>query len=249
MAMLLITHDMGVIAGHARPGQRDVRGPDGRDGRDQEPVHGACAIRIRRRCSASIPRLNQDSTQRAVQHPRAAAGSGAAAAGLPVRAEVQPGHRQVPDARSRRWQARTRSHLFACWHPVDGPASAQAAAGRAAGGPPAAAGPAGPRRRRAGATGNAPARGARSGQGVPGHRGAILQRKVGQRARGVRRLVHRVARAKRSAWWASPAAARRPSGGWWWRWSARTRARCCSAARTFPPSAAASCDGSAATCS
>ena len=39
MAVILITHDMGVIAEPRRPGPRDVRRQDGRDGGDGRALH------------------------------------------------------------------------------------------------------------------------------------------------------------------------------------------------------------------
>ena len=50
MATLLVTHDMGVVAGRTEPDQRHVRGADRRDGadrgavqRDAPPVHAGAA--------------------------------------------------------------------------------------------------------------------------------------------------------------------------------------------------------------
>ena len=99
MAMLLITHDMGVIAGHADRVQVMYAG------RMVEAAETGNLFRhmrhpYTRALLASIPRLSQDSKQRLLTHRRAAAGPGAAAARLPVRAAVQPGHRQVPHRRA-----------------------------------------------------------------------------------------------------------------------------------------------------
>ena len=94
MAMLLITHDMGVIAGHADRVQVMYAG------RMVEAAETRNLFRhmrhpYTRALLASIPRLNSSSTQRLfsisglppdLARPRR----------LPVRAEVQPGYRQVP---------------------------------------------------------------------------------------------------------------------------------------------------------
>ena len=52
MGMLLVTHDMGVIAGPGRPGAGHVRGPDRRGGADRGAVRRARGTRTPRRCSA-----------------------------------------------------------------------------------------------------------------------------------------------------------------------------------------------------
>ena len=196
MAMLLITHDMGVIAGHADRVQVMYAG------RMVEAAETGNLFRhmrhpYTRALLASIPRLNSSSTQRLFT-----------ISGLPPDLARPPaGCRFAPRCSRATDKCRSeepplagenQEHRFACWHPVDGPASAQAADGRAAGGPLATAGPRQPGRaaprERAGATGNAPARGARSGQGVPGHCWCDPAAQGRQRARGVQRLVHRVGR-------------------------------------------------------
>ncbi len=99
MAMLLITHDMGVIAGHADRvnvmyAGRVVETADVRRAlrRDAPPVHPGPA-RLH-------PAARPGRQQGAVRHPRAAARPVAPAAGLPVRGPVQPGHGQVPHRRT-----------------------------------------------------------------------------------------------------------------------------------------------------
>jgi peptide/nickel transport system ATP-binding protein len=125
MAMLLITHDMGVIGGHADRvnvmyAGRIVESAD----------TGGLFRRMRhpytRALLASIPRLTQDKRHRLL-----------AIAGLP------PDLAQPPDgcrfaARCSRATERCRAeepqlageepgHAFACWHPVDGPAATNGA--------------------------------------------------------------------------------------------------------------------------
>ena len=95
MAMLLITHDMGVIAGHADRVQVMYAG------RMVEVAETATLFRRMRHpythaLLASIPRLNSSSAQRLLSIGGLPPDLGAPAGRLPVRAEVQPGHRQVP---------------------------------------------------------------------------------------------------------------------------------------------------------
>ena len=203
MAMLLITHDMGVIAGHADRVQVmyagrmvEVAETGNLFGHMRHPYTYALL--------ASIPRLSQDSTKRLLT-----------IGGLPPDlAQPPPGCRFAPRCSRATDKCRTdeppligetQGHLFSCWHPVAGPAGdgaadgatarAQAVADRPAGpgqdpaaqpGPPARDGPA-----RDAPARNAPARGAQPGQGVPGHLGGDPAAPGGQRARGVRCLVHR----------------------------------------------------------
>jgi peptide/nickel transport system ATP-binding protein len=143
MAMLLITHDMGVIAGHADRVQVMYAG------RMVEAAETGNLFRhmrhpYTRALLASIPRLNSSSAQRLFT-----------ISGLPPDLARPPaGCRFAPRCSRATDKCRSQEpplagenqeHRFACWHPVDGPASAQAADGRAADGPPATAGPAGPR--------------------------------------------------------------------------------------------------------
>jgi len=142
MAMLLITHDMGVIAGHADRVQVMYAG------RMVEATGTTTLFRHMRHpythaLLASIPRLSQDNRQRLLS-----------IGGLPPDlASPPPGCRFAPrcSLASDRCRAEeppltgpTGQHLFSCWHPVDGPAGAGAADGgpngAAAGGQVAAAG-------------------------------------------------------------------------------------------------------------
>jgi peptide/nickel transport system ATP-binding protein len=120
MAMLLITHDMGVIAGHADRVQVMYAG------RMVEATDTATLFRHMRHpythaLLASIPRLSQDSEQRLLS-----------IGGLPPDlASPPPGCRFAPRCSRATDRCRTeeppltgptRQHLFSCWHPVDGPA-------------------------------------------------------------------------------------------------------------------------------
>jgi peptide/nickel transport system ATP-binding protein len=130
MAMLLITHDMGVIAGHADRVQVMYAG------RMVEATDTATLFRDMRHpythaLLASIPRLSQDNRQRLLS-----------IGGLPPDlSNPPPGCRFAPRCGRASDRCRTQEpplagptgqHLFSCWHPVDGPAGA----GAATAGPP-----------------------------------------------------------------------------------------------------------------
>src|ERR1700729_3973326 len=129
MAMLLITHDMGVIAGHADRVQVMYAG------RMVEATDTGTLFRHMRHpythaLLASIPRLDQDSNQRLLS-----------IGGLPPDlSDPPPGGRFAPRCRPAPHPGRTQgppltgetqAHLFSCWHPVDGPSGAGAADGTA----------------------------------------------------------------------------------------------------------------------
>jgi len=131
MAMLLITHDMGVIAGHADRVQVMYAG------RMVEVTETGNLFRHMRHpytlaLLASIPRLSQDQSQRLLS-----------IGGLPPDlAHPPPGCRFAPRCSRATDRCRTdeppltgetRAHLFSCWHPVNGPAGTGAAGGGAAG--------------------------------------------------------------------------------------------------------------------
>jgi oligopeptide/dipeptide ABC transporter ATP-binding protein len=142
MAMLLITHDMGVIAGHADRvnvmyAGRVVETADVRQvfSRMHHPYTQALL--------ASIPRLNQDSGKALHAIP-----------GLPPDlADPPPGCRFAPRCPRATDKCRaeepplageTTAHLFSCWHPVDGPLALQPVEAIEAGGLDAPAAPAAP---------------------------------------------------------------------------------------------------------
>ena len=122
MAMLLITHDMGVIAEHADRVQVMYAG------RMVEVTQTPSLFQhmhhpYTRALLASIPRLSQDQSQRLLT-----------IGGLPPDlANPPPGCRFAPRCSRASDKCRsqepplsgeTQEHLFACWHPVDGPAGA-----------------------------------------------------------------------------------------------------------------------------
>jgi peptide/nickel transport system ATP-binding protein len=127
MAMLLITHDMGVIAGHADRVNVMYAGrlvetaeTDGLFKRMHHPYTQALL--------ASIPRLNQDAGQRLLN-----------ITGLPPDLSKPPaGCRFAPRCSKATDKCRdeeppltgeSSDHLFACWHPVDGPLATAAGNG------------------------------------------------------------------------------------------------------------------------
>ena len=245
----------GDAADHARhgrhrrargPDQRDVRGPDRRDGRDRAAVPRTCATRTRRRCSARSRGWTRTARSGCSASPacrrtwptrRPAAASRRAA----------PGHRPVP----RRGAAADRRTRDTC-SPAGTRSTARPAPGGERRGPRrpvvGGAGPAAGRDgRRSGARPDAAARGPRPGQGVPGHRRRVLQRKVGSGEGGVRRLVH-VAAGETFGLVGESGCGKTTLGKMIVALERPTRARCCWTARTSPSSAAARCAGSAATC-
>jgi peptide/nickel transport system ATP-binding protein len=127
MAMLLITHDMGVIAGHADRVQVMYAG------RMVEVTQTPALFQhmrhpYTRALLASIPRLSQDSGRRLLT-----------IGGLPPDlSSPPPGCRFAPRCTRASDKCRsqepplsgeTREHLFSCWHPVEGPAGAENGAG------------------------------------------------------------------------------------------------------------------------
>jgi oligopeptide/dipeptide ABC transporter ATP-binding protein len=132
MAMLLITHDMGVIAGHADRVQVMYAGRMV-EATETQNLFAHMRHPYTRALLASIPRLSQDGTQRLLS-----------IGGLPPDlASPPPGCRFAPRCSRVTDKCRDREppltgesseHLFSCWHPVDGPADtrgANSAAGRA----------------------------------------------------------------------------------------------------------------------
>jgi len=130
MAMLLITHDMGVIAGHADRVQVMYAGRmvevTATPNLFQHMRHP-----YTRALLASIPRLSQDGNRRLLT-----------IGGLPPDLSRPPaGCRFAPRCSRATDKCRdqeppltgeTAEHLFACWHPVDGPADAAAGNGATA---------------------------------------------------------------------------------------------------------------------
>jgi oligopeptide/dipeptide ABC transporter ATP-binding protein len=129
MAMLLITHDMGVIAGHADRVQVMYAG------RMVETTDTGTLFRHMRHpythaLLASIPRLDQDNSRRLLS-----------IGGLPPDlSDPPPGCRFAPRCSRATDRCRTDepplagetpAHLFSCWHPVDGPSGTGATDGAA----------------------------------------------------------------------------------------------------------------------
>ena len=184
--------------GRHQPDQRHVRRADRRDGRDPGALQRACAIPTPRRCSARSRGSIRTTRKAAGQHPRTAARPhepAGRAAGLrraarcatdQCRAEEPPLTGDDPE------------HLFACWHPVDGPVEAtrRCSSQRTA-----------PRRPR-NEHRRPPARDRERRPRVPGDRGRdpAAQGQLGQGR--LRRDRCTSTPARRSAWSASRAAAR-----------------------------------------
>ncbi len=120
MAMLLITHDMGVIAGHADRVQVMYAGRM-IEATDTVTLFESMRHPYSRALLASIPRLSQDKLQRLQS-----------IAGMPPDlSDPPPGCRFALRCSRSTEKCRavepplggeTAAHVFACWHPVDGPA-------------------------------------------------------------------------------------------------------------------------------
>jgi peptide/nickel transport system ATP-binding protein len=129
MAMLLITHDMGVIAGHA---DRVSVMYAGRvvETADASPLFSEMRHPYTQGLLASIPRLGQDAAKAlpaigGLPPDLAPPPPGCRFAGRCTRATDNCRVQEPPLA------GKTEDHLFACWHPVDGPLQAEAGDGRA----------------------------------------------------------------------------------------------------------------------
>ena len=99
MAMLLVTHDMGVIAGHADRVEVMYAGRMVETA-DTTALFDHMHHPYTQALLASIPRLNQDNTQRLLNISGLPPDLTDPPHGLPVRRAVQPRDGQVPDRRA-----------------------------------------------------------------------------------------------------------------------------------------------------
>ena len=119
MAMLLITHDMGVIAGHADRVNVMYAG------RVVETAEAATLFDhmhhpYTQALLASIPQLGQDARKALHAIPGLPPDPGTSAAGLPVRGAC-PRASDKCRTEEPSLAGKTFDHRFSCWHPVDGP--------------------------------------------------------------------------------------------------------------------------------
>ena len=110
MAMLLITHDMGVIAGHADRVNVMYAGRVVETADDGE-LFDAHAPPLHPGPARVDPAARPGRQQGAARHPRPAARPDPPAAGLPVRRPVHAGPRTSAGPRSRRWPGRPRPQV------------------------------------------------------------------------------------------------------------------------------------------
>ena len=127
MAMLLITHDMGVIAGHA---DRVNVMYAGRivETAETDNLFTTMHHPYTQALLASIPRLNQDAGQRLLNIPGLPPDLARPPAGCRFAARCS---KATDKCRSDEppLTGETGEHLFACWHPVEGPITAAAGNG------------------------------------------------------------------------------------------------------------------------
>ncbi len=228
MAMLLITHDMGVIAGHADRVNVMYAGR-----LVEETDTGTLFRKMRhpytRALLASIPRLDQDAKKRLanipgippdLSHPPA----GCRFAARCVNADDKCREHEPPLAGPDSW------HRFACWHPVDGPLALKAAEDNGATRPSPPSPPSsGPARTRTWRRRCPMRRYWKCGRWSRNTRSPRARSCSAASAMFMRFPASRLRSrpGTPSAWSASPAAARPPSARWSSRWSSPTRARSC----------------------
>ena len=121
MAIVLITHDMGVVAENADRVVVMYAGRKVEEAERRRSVRAARRIPTRAGLLGSIPHLDDAAQSRRGAHaPQRDQGHGALAdrpaAGLQLRAALQPRHRPVPRGLSRRWSSTGPAHWVACWH-------------------------------------------------------------------------------------------------------------------------------------
>ena len=121
MAMILVTHDLGVVAGRTD----DIAVMYAGKVVEQAPtsvLFSKMKMPYTEALVSSIPKLDEPQPHRARDHPRPPARPGQPAQGLQLRPPLQVRPGQVPRRRSRRWsQAETPGHFYRCWFPVDTP--------------------------------------------------------------------------------------------------------------------------------
>ena len=271
MGIILITHDMGVIAGRAD------RVLVMYAGRKVETAETAGAVQERppplhRGAAGLDPAARPGPDPAALLDSGPSAGSAPAAAGLSLRAAVRVRDRAVPEPRIRRSVARTRAIRTPASTPGSSSAEEMGDARSVADRPGRA--EQGPDRRRSARSSSCSRRAEEPAAPPPPIRtarpefilefrdvtkefpvtaGAILRRKIGALHAVTERRAGGSGPARRSGSSASPAAARRRSAAWASASRPRPAVRCCStasiSARVKGGRACASCAGTCSSCS
>ena len=218
MAVVLITHDMGVIAGRT---DRVVVMYAGKVAEEADTVELFSRMRhpYSEALLESVPKLGSQPGRSAAQHFRPAARPLADHHQLPLRPALPVRHGSVPGRGS---PARGRGRRVG---PITGsPASTRSVTTwrwRPPWSEPEDPRPSGPPSGGVGPARDPPGR--RSGQGIPGaSAGSVLRRPDRHASRRCPMSPSRSGGARPSGWSASRAAARPPSAGCWWRWSGPT---------------------------
>ena len=122
MSVLLITHDMGVVAGRTRSGQRHVRRPDRRRIRNPPAVRSH-APPVFAGLLESIPLLTQDRAERLFSIPGIPPDLTDPPKGCTFAARCRYATDECTSEEPQLSPGETEEadHVFACWHPVDGP--------------------------------------------------------------------------------------------------------------------------------
>ena len=121
MAMVLVTHDLGVVAGRTDEIDRDVRGAGRREGADRDAVRGH-EMPYTEALLHSIPKLAEPSHTRLAAIPGRPPDLVNPPDGLPVRRPLRVRAGPVPrGAAAAASTAPTPGHEYRCWFPVGTP--------------------------------------------------------------------------------------------------------------------------------